>query len=283
MLVILALIVCIGMLVPFAYLLIRTIDAWDKLQPLVFRARTGELLANTIRLALAVAVSTTLIAVPLAWLTTRTDLPGRRIWNAVLPLPMVIPSYAGAVAFIGLLGPRGMAQDWLAAANLPALPTIYGFTGAWLVLTLFTYPYVFLSARSALRGLDPGLEDASRTLGRGPLATFFRCVLPQLRPAIGAGLLLVALYTISDFGVVTMLRYETFTRSIYTQYRAAFDRSLAAALGLILVGLAIAVVVAESRIQRRASLYRVGTGAARAPRQHALGAWRWLALGWCAL
>ncbi|HYJ12623.1 MAG TPA: iron ABC transporter permease, partial [Thermomicrobiales bacterium] len=139
------------------------------------------------------------------------------------------------------------------------------------------------TVRGALLGIDPGQEEASRTLGVGPVATFFRCLLPQLRPSIGAGLLLVTLYTISDFGVVTMLRYETFTRSIYTQYRAAFDRSLAAALGLILVMLAIAVLVGEFRVQRRAALYRVGAGAARAGRPLALGGWKWVAVGWCAI
>ncbi len=281
-LVIPALIVCVGMLAPFVYLAIRTADAWEQVQPLVFRARTADTLWNTVRLAVAVAATTTLLAVPLAWLTTRTDLPGRRFWNMVLPLPLVIPSYAGAVALIGLLGPRGFAQDWLATAGLPSFPTIYGFTGAWLVLSLFTYPYVFLSVRGALRGLDPGLEDASATLGVGPTGTFFRCVLPQLRPSIGGGLLLVSLYTISDFGVVTMLRYETFTRTIYTQYRAAFDRSLAAALGLILVFLAITVLIGEYRVQQRAALYRVGTGVSRSPRRYRLGPWRWVAFAWCA-
>lgn len=271
------------MLVPFVYLALRTADAWQQVQPLVFRARTAEILWNTIRLAIAVAASTSAIAVPLAWLTTRTDLPGRRFWNVVLPLPLVIPSYAGAVALIGLLGPRGIVQNWLSTTGWPELPSIYGFSGAWLVLTLFTYPYVFLSVRGALRGLDPGLEDASATLGVGPIATFFRAVLPQLRPSIGSGLLLVSLYTISDFGVVTMLRYETFTRTIYTQYRAAFDRSLAAALGLILVFLAVAVLAGEFRVQQRAALYRVGTGVSRAPRRQHLGPWKWVALAWCTL
>ncbi len=271
------------MLVPFVYLAIRTFDAWDAVRPLVLRPRTAEILWNTIRLAIGVVIGTSLIAIPLAWLTTRTDLPGRRFWNVVLPLPLVIPSYAGAVAMIGLLGPRGMAQDWLERASLPALPNLYGYTGSWLVLTLFTYPYVYLQVRGAIRGLDPGLEEASRTLGIGSVGTFFRCVLPQLRPSIGAGLLLVSLYTISDFGVVTMLRYETFTRTIYTQYRAAFDRSLAAALGLLLVFLAVAVLVGEFRVQQRASLYRVGAGAARAPRIQPLGRWRWVATGWCVL
>jgi iron(III) transport system permease protein len=277
----LALIVCAGMLVPLGYLVMRTVDARESVLPLVFRARTADILWNTVRLAVGVTAGSCLIAVPLAWLTTRTDLYGRRFWNVVLPLPLVIPSYAGAVAMIGLLGPRGFAQQWLQGAGIPALPNLYGYTGAWLVLTLFTYPYVYLQVRAAFRGLDPSLEEASATLGLGMLATFWRCVLPQLRPSIGSGLLLVSLYTISDFGVVTMLRYETFTRTIYTQYRAAFDRSLAAALGLLLVMLAMAVLVAEFRMQRRTSMHRTGVGAMRSPRMVTLGRWQWIAVGWC--
>ena len=278
----LALIVCAGMLVPLVYLVMRTVDARESVLPLVFRAHTADILWNTVRLAVGVTAGSCLIAVPLAWLTTRTDLYGGRFWNVVLPLPLVIPSYAGAVAMIGLLGPRGFAQQWLQGAGIPSFPNLYGYTGAWLVLTLFTYPYVYLQVRAAFRGLDPSLEEASATLGVGMLATFWRCVLPQLRPSIGSGLLLVTLYTISDFGVVTMLRYETFTRTIYTQYRAAFDRSLAAALGLLLVMLAMAVLVAEFRMQRRTSLHRTGVGAVRSPRMVRLGRWQWIAVGWCA-
>ncbi len=277
-----ALVVCTGMLVPFVYLIVRTLDSWDAVQPLVFRRRTAEILWNTIRLALGVMLGSCIIAIPLAWLTTHTDLPARKFWNVVLPLPMVIPSYAGAVALIGLLGPRGFAQQWLDAVGGPSIPSLYGYSGAWLVLTLFTYPYVFLQVRAAIRGMDPGTEEASYTLGSGTLATFLKILVPQLRPAIGSGLLLVSLYTISDFGVVTMLRYETFTRTIYTQYRAAFDRSLAAALGLLLVILAVSVLIAEFRVQRRVSLYRIGTGVPRAPRIHSLGRWRWIGVGWCA-
>ncbi len=85
-----------------------------------------------------------------------------------------------------------------------------------------------LPVAAALRGLDPSLEEASRSLGRGPLATTFRVVLPQLRPAIGAGSLLVALYVLSDFGAVALSRYDTFTRAIFTSYKSSFDRSGAA-------------------------------------------------------
>jgi iron(III) transport system permease protein len=224
------------------------------------------------------------IAVPLAWLTTRTDLPLRRFWQTAGALPLVISSYAGALAIIGALGPRGLAQQTLEPLGVDRLPSIYGYPGAWLTLSLFTYPYVFLAVRGALLGLDPSLEEAARGLGYGPWRTFFSLTLPQLRPAIGAGALLAALYAISDFSVVTLLRFDAFTRSIYTQYRSAFDRTFAAVLALMLIGFALALLIGEGSVRRQASYFRVGSGPARAATPVRLRGWsRVLAVAYCAL
>ena len=129
---------------------------------------------------------------PLAWLTVRADLPFQRAWLVVTALPLVIPTYVGAFAFVAAFGPRGLLQQALAAPfGIERLPEIYGFPGAWLALTLFTYPYVLLTVRAALGRLDPALEEAARGLGLRPWAVFWRVTLPQLRPAIAAGGLLV--------------------------------------------------------------------------------------------
>jgi iron(III) transport system permease protein len=145
-----------------------------------------------------------------------------------------------------------------------------------------TYPYTYLSVRAACRGLDPGLEEAARGLGLNARRTFFRVTLPQLRPAIGAGALLAALYTLGDFGVVSLLRFDAFTRAIYVQYQTAFDRSAAAALALLLVAFAVALLFVETRVRGKATLYRISSGSARQPRPVALGRWRPLAVGYCA-
>ena len=270
-------------LIPPVYLVIRAGQAGEGLWPLVVRERTAIVLGNTVALAATVALGGILIAVPLAWLTTRTDLPFRRAWQALAPLPLVIPSYAGALAVIGMLGPRGLLQDWLEPLGVERLPGIYGFPGATLTLILFTYPYVYLTTRAAILGLDPAQEEAARSLGLGRWRVFRGVTLPQLRPAIGAGSLLAVLYTMSDFGVVTLMRFDVLTRVIYTQYRSAFDRSLASALGVVLVLLAVGVLFAEFRMRRRAAYFRVGGGAARIARPVPLGRWRWPAVAFCAL
>jgi iron(III) transport system permease protein len=278
-----ALLVAAVELLPLVYLVARTFEAGENAWQMLVRPRTAEVLLNTVLLAGAVALSTIAVAVPLAWLTSRTDLPGRRYWSTAAALPLVIPSYIGALVIVAAFGPRGMAQSLLEPLGVDRLPSIYGFVGSWLTLTLFTYPYVYLTVRAALRGLDPSLEEAARCLGYGPWRTFFAVTLPQIRPAAAAGGLLVALYTIGDFGVVTLLRYDAFTRAIYVQYRSALDRGGAALLALLLVALSVVVLAIELRARGNATLHRLGSGAGRRGRPVALGRARIPAVIFCAL
>lgn len=265
---------------PFGYLLWRTNEfGWAAAWEVASSSRSRTLLWATLKLAVAVTATSVAIALPIAWLTTRTDLPLRRMWVVVTALPLAIPTYVGSWAVIGALGPRGMLQGALEVFGVNRIPGIYGFWGAYAVLTLFSYPYVLLTVRAAYRRLDPGLEEVSRTLGHGPISTFVRVVLPQLRPSILAGSLLVALYTLSDFGAVSMLRYDTFTRAIYIQYRGALNRGAAAVLGLMLVVLTIAVLAAEQRSRGREELHRLHAGGARRAPTVRLGRYRPVALG----
>jgi iron(III) transport system permease protein len=275
-----ATLVVLALLLPAVYLVIRALETSNTVVPTLSRLRTWQTVARTVWLAISVTIASGLIAIPLAWLTTRTDLPLRRLWTLLTPLPLVIPSYVGAYLFASALGPRGLAQQWLAAPlGIARLPEIYGFPGALMTLTLLSYPYMLLSARAALQRMDPALEEASRSLGHGAWSTFRRVTLPHLRPAFGAGGLLVALYVLRDFGAVSIMRYDTFTRAIYVQYRS-FDRSQAALFALILIGLTLIIVAFEARLHGRA---RYDRGAARPPTHISLGAWRWPALAFCSL
>ncbi|WP_207782199.1 ABC transporter permease [Phytoactinopolyspora limicola] len=260
-------------LLPVVYLLIRAGEggashAWDVLS----QPRTLEVIVNTVGLTAAVTVGSMVLGAPLAWLTIRTDIPGRRLLTVLLALPLALPSYVAAYAYVSFLGPRGLLQSWLEPLGVERLPSIYGFWGAWFVLTIISYPYVFLTVRAALRRMDPSAEEASRTLGQSALGTFRRVLIPALRPALASGALLVALYTLSDFGAVSMLRFDAFTRVIYIRY-GLIDRSGAAVLALLLVALAIVVLVAELR-SRRAGAAALHAGARRVC-LHSLGRWRW--------
>ena len=256
------------MALPLIYLVLRTLGSGTEVWDLLLRVRVLETLGRTALLALAVTAATVFLAVPLAWITVRTDLPFRRLWSLLTVLPLVIPSYVGGFVVVAALGAR--------------LPEIYGFPGAMLTLTFLSYPYVLLSVRAALWGLDPSLEECCRGLGYSPRATFFRVVLPQLKPAVAAGALLVALYTLSDFGAVSLLRFEAFTYVIYLQYDAG-ALTLAGASSLVLVVLAIVVLTLEARSRGRSRYYRSTVGTSRPPGPVPLGRWRWPALGFCFL
>ncbi len=275
-------VVGLGSLLPLIYLVLRAAgadrDAWQGL----FSLRTAEVLLRTVGLAAGVTLAAIALSLPLAWLTTRSDLPLRRFWTVVTALPLVIPSYIGAYLFVAALGPRGMLQGWLEPRlGIERLPDLYGLPGALIVLTLFTYPYLLLLLRAAFLRLDPALEAAARSLGHGPWSTFRRVTLPQLRPALAAGSLLVSLYVLRDFGAVSILRYDTLTRVIYVQYRSAFDRNSAALLALLLAVVAALVLSMERGAERRARYHRSSAQSSRRASPVRLGRWRWPALAFC--
>ena len=213
-----ALVVAAISLSPLLYLVARTSQLGGELFDILSRGRIWTVFLQTGLLTLVVTFSAVVLGVVLAWLTARTDLPARSLMTILVSLPLVLPSYVSAFSLIVVLGPRGLLQNALQGLGVERLPSIYGFPGAWLALTLFTYPFVFLSVRAGFAGLDPSVEDAARSLGRGPWRTFCDVILPQLKPSIQAGALLAALYTLSDFGAVTLLQFSSFTREIYMQY-----------------------------------------------------------------
>ena len=257
---------------PLVYLVIRVAgagtEAWDVLE----RPRTLTLVAKTVGLVAAVTAAAVALGVPAAWLVTRSDLPGRRFWAVALALPLVLPSYVLALALLAVSGPGGLL----------GVPALTGFTGAFLALTLATYPFVLLLCIAALHRADPALEEAAQGLGRSPSQVFKAVTLPLLRPAIGAGALLVALYSLADFGVVSLMRAEALTRAVFLQYRGAFDRDPAAVLALLLVALTILVLVGEQRARSRLGSGSRGGRTVRPASVVPLGRWRPVALAFCA-
>lgn len=268
-----------AVLLPLVYLIIRTAGAGGEAWELLFRVQTGEVLLRTIWLAAAVTGSAVFLSLPLAWLTVRTDLPLRRLWSVLTVIPLVVPTYVGGYAFISAFGTKGLLQQSLEGpTGIARFPDLTGFVGAWLVLTMFTYPYVLLTLRAALWGMDASMEEASRSLGRGSWRTFWSVILPQLKPAIGAGSLLVALYTLSDFGAVSLLRFDSFTRVIFVQYEASFDRVLASVLALLLMASTVVLIVVERTFRGRSVYHSGGLGSRRLASTLQLGSWRWPSL-----
>lgn len=243
-------------LTPLVHLAMRALEpGFEVFTQILTRPRTAELLVRSVVLAGAVTAACVVIGTLAAWLVTRTDLPGARRWAVLLALPLAVPSYVAGFSWI---------SEW---------PSLAGFWGAFAVLTAVSYPYVLLPVAAALRVGDGGLEEVARSLGRRPVQVLVQVTLRRVWPAATAGGLLVALYVLSDFGAVSLMRYDAFTLGIYTSYRASFDRTPAAVLGCVLVVLAAVLTWGESRARGRAA-QTVGRGAARPPTLVRLGAWR---------
>ncbi len=264
------------MVLPLIWLVMRAAQA-DMAQVIgmLTRPRTLQLLINTGLLVVSTLALATAMALPLAWLVSRTDLPGRRLINVLAVIPLAVPGYVMAYALIGLSGNFGFMNQVFGVT----IPRLQGLPGATIALALYTFPYIYLNLRAAFAGLDQSLEEAARALGATPREVFFRVTLPHLMPGLMAGWLVVGLYVIGDFGAVALMRFEVFSYAIYIQYSAAFDRVYAAWLALMLIVIALSVVWWESRLREGAHFARTGSGAGAARRQLALPR-AGQALGW---
>ena len=224
----------------------------------LWTTRVPELLWNTISLAGGVAIGTLVIGVSLAWIITRYEFPGRRFWEMAVILPLAIPSYVLAYIYTYLLGRGGPIDSvWQTLSGPEAhIFSPYSYGGAALVMTLNTFPFVYLLARSALLNFNVSFEEVARISGATPLQSFFRVTLPLLRPSLVAGLFLALLYVVSDFGAVALLRYQTFTFAIYQQMTGRYDHTAAACLSLLLVLFAFLFLFAERWFRHQSKFFQ---------------------------
>ncbi len=210
----------------------------------LFDSHNLRVLVNTLMLMVLTVFGATLIGVPLALLTSYVQMPWRRFWLIVLAAPLAMPSYLGAFTLYAAFGPGGEID------NLVGLPTpsVSGLPGATLVMALYTYPFIMMTTRASLLGLDANLVNAARTLGMPLGACLWRVILPRVTTGIAAGGLLAALYTLSDFGTPAILHVDTFTRVIFVEYNA-FGLSQAAVLSLQLLVIVGLILFLESQVR----------------------------------
>jgi iron(III) transport system permease protein len=242
------------LLLPVAFLVNQARQAgWSTLTRLMFRHLTVTLLWNTVRLSIAVTILSAVAGVGAAWCIERTNLPGRRIWAVLVVLPVAIPDFV-------------VGYTWISIA-----PAVHGYWGAVLVMTLGLYPLVFLPVAAALRSTDPALEEVARSLGLGRLETFTRVTLRQIRPALLGGCLVVSLAILAEFGAFEILRFQTFTTVIFSEFQVAFDAPAASALALVLVALSLVALGGEAAATGRGRVARTGPLATRIPARARLG------------
>lgn len=230
----------LAFLFPFAYLLWRTLTLGSDFGEVLLSSVTARSLFNSMLIATSTAGLSAVLGTALAFLVARTDLRGRSFWRVALALPLVIPSFVGATAVLAALGP---------GALITFVPRLQGFWGALFVLTLLSYPFVYLPVLARLSTTSPSLEDAGRLLGDTPPQVIRRVILPQAREAILAGTLLVFLYALSDFGAVSLMRFDTITRVIFSSQLA--DRAASLTLGLVLALVALLVAASDRWVSSR--------------------------------
>ena len=214
------------------------------------------LLFNTLTLFFAVIFSSLLLGLLISILTVRYEFPGSKILFSLTILPLVIPSYIGALTYVSAFSPKGLFVDLFSKYGISEIIGIEGFVGSWIVLTLFTYPYVQLICSSALRNLDSTVEDAARSLGVKKIKMYTKVVIPRLKKPIIYSSLLVGLYVISDFGAVSLMKYGTMTKAIYSYYVININGDPVIFYSTILILLALVISFAQrgSELSRSAKV-----------------------------
>jgi iron(III) transport system permease protein len=247
-------VVAVLLLLPLAFLILQAVqDGWSTLHPLLFRSLTATLLWNTVSLTVVVTAACAVIGTLAAWFVERTDLPGRRIWAVLVVVPVGIPDFVTSFGWKSIV------------------PSLGGFGGAALVMTLAVYPLVYLPVAASLRSADPAQEEVARSLGLGRLKTFWRVTLAQVRMAMLGGCVLVALVMLAEYGAFEILGFRTFTTEVYTEFLSGFNAPAACALSLALVVLSLFVLTGEGLSRGRGRQSKAGGLAARVPRPHRLG------------
>ncbi len=246
-----------------------------------------EYLANSLLIMAIVGVLAAVIGIGCAWLVAAWDFPGKRVFEWALVLPLAMPSYVVAYTYTDFLQFSGPLQTGLRAltgwqAREYWFPEIRSAGGAGLIFALVLYPYVYLLVRTAFVERSPRMWDAARTLGAGPWESFFQVSLPLARPAAAAGLALVLMETLADYGAVAYFGVPTLTTGIYKSWYAFSDRTGAAQIAAVLLVSVTALMYVEHRSRGRARYYAVGARGGRRP-QRLSPVSGWMATLFCAL
>ena len=255
-----ALLIAIIVLFPIISVFVLAVDLNEPAMQSVFTAAFKRYLTNTILLVVSVAAVTAIVGVSVGWLVVMYNFPGRRLLEYLLFLPLALPAYVGAYALVDFLEYAGPVQTHLRSVfgwNLATdyyFPEIRSIGGAIIVLSASLYPYVYLLTRISLKEQSATAMEIASTLGAGPLARMIRIGLPLIRPGIVAGLTLVMMETIADYGVVDYFAVQTLTTRIYTVWFQAYDINAAAQVSTVIL-LLVLIFLCLERLLRKGSQY----------------------------
>ncbi len=253
------------------------------------RARYLDALRNSLVLGVSSATISMVLAVPMAWAVSRTDMPGKGLTWAVVLGAFVVPPYLGAVGWILLAGPNSgvINQVWRAVTGAEgALFNVYSFEGLSLVIALHSFPLVFIFVKAALDLVSSEMEDAANILGAGTWTAMRKVSLPLVWPAMLGAFIIVFLETIALFGTPAIIgipaRINVATTQLWQffEYPVRVEVAAAYSMPLLLVTVGM-IVVQKLLLARKGFVSQTGKGGERRPIK--LGPWRWALFGWCAL
>ncbi len=220
-------------------------------------------LKNSVILMLGTGLLAGLIGTGAAWLVVMTRFPGRRLLQWALLMPLALPAYIGAYALVDLLEYAGPVQtalrDIFGWQNARAywFPEIRSMWAAIFVLSLSMYPYVYLITRAAFREQSANMLEVARALGVGPFGIFRRVALPLARPAIAAGVAIVMMEALNDFGTVDYFAVQTLTTGIFTTWLQGYNAGGAAQIAVVMLGLVLFLAVVEKLSRRRRRFHNI--------------------------
>ncbi|EKO3974665.1 iron ABC transporter permease [Vibrio fluvialis] len=241
---------------------------------------------NTVVLTLSVMALALLFGIPSAWLMAMCRLPGEKVLQWALVLPLAIPGYIVGYIFTGWFDYAGPIQVWLREqtgwmAGEYYFPDIRSLAGASIVLALVLYPYVYLMCRAAFMEQNVSLLQSARLLKCSPWESFRRISLPLVRPSIAVALSLVAMETVGDFGTVSYFAVNTLTTAVYDTWMNYSNLTAAAKISAVMLVIVLLLLSAERYSRRRQKLYQSQFNSHEDFR-YALRGWKkWLALLWC--
>ncbi|WP_019625023.1 iron ABC transporter permease [Thioalkalivibrio sp. ALJT] len=267
-----ALTLALPILVIFGHVFVPAGEVWEHLRETVL----AEYVTNSLLLLIGVGIGVLLIGVPVAWLVSVCEFPGRRIFQWALMLPLAMPAYIIAYTYTGMLDFSGPVQGLI--RELTGLgygeywfPEIRSIGGAMVMLILVLYPYVYLLSRTAFLEQSVCVLEVSRTLGAGPFGGFRRVALPLARPAIIAGLTLALMETLADYGTVAYFGVSTFTTGIFRTWYGLGDPAAAAQLATVLLTFVFVLIVLERWSRAKARFHHTSRRYSTLPRYQLRG------------
>jgi iron(III) transport system permease protein len=253
------------------------------------RPRYVQALVNTLELGAVASAICCVIAVPLAWAVSRTNMPGRGFVHVMVLASFLIPPFVGAIGWILLGGPNAgwINRAWVALTGASSGPiNVFTFTGLAVVTALYSFPLIYVFTKSALDMISTEMEEAAAILGAGPAQITLRVTLPLALPAILGSVFLVFLEVLGLYGTPALIAIPARFNVVTTQLAAFFENpvrvEVAAAYSMPMVGITILLLWLQRRLLSRKSYVTVGgKGGHRTPLE--LGAFRWVMFGYAML